>query len=124
MCKDIGLYFFDGQGQSNTLATVWNWQRTYSDGTGDGFTTKLMLNVNMNYYNNFDINNMDGSSKVSGAGLLDRTLAHEMNHAIWGSNINYFSKLPKFIKEGVAELTHGIDDERTSTIFKIAYDAE
>ena len=124
MCKDIGLYFFDGQGNSNTLATVWNWQRTYSDGTGDGFTTKLMLNVNMNYYNNFDINNMDGSSKVSGAGLLDRTLAHEMNHAIWGSNINYFSKLPKFIKEGVAELTHGIDDERTPTIFKIAYDAE
>ena len=39
------------------------------------------------------------------------------------STVNYFSFLPKFIKEGIAELTHGIDDERGSSIFKIAYDA-
>ncbi|MBQ6297404.1 MAG: hypothetical protein IJK81_06895 [Selenomonadaceae bacterium] len=124
MCKDIGLYFYDGQGKSNTLATVWNWQRTYTDGTGDGFAYQLMLNVNMDYYKNLAADDMDGTTSSAGAGFLDRTLSHEMNHAILASNVNFFGSLPKFIKEGIAELTHGIVDERTSTIFKIAYDAE
>lgn len=125
MCKDIGLFFYnDGlTSGGGTLATVWNWQRTYTDNTGDGFTTQLMLNVNMRFYSGVDADKVDGEGSGTKA-LLDRTLAHEMNHAIFASNINYFNSLPKFIKEGIAELTHGIDDERTSTIFKIAYDAE
>ena len=131
MCKDIGLFFFDDgktSGSSGTLATVWNWQRNYSDGsddseTGDGTAYQLMLNVNMRFYNGVDSDNVDGEGSGTSA-LLDRTLAHEFNHAVWAANVNFFGKLPKFIKEGVAELTHGIDDERTSTIFKIAYDDE
>jgi len=118
MVKDIGLYFFDGDENCNTLATVWNWQRQ----TADGYAAQLMLNVNMKYYKNLSDTDVDGETAVSGAGFLDRTLAHEFNHAIFAANFSYFNALPKFIKEGVAELTHGIDDERGNVIFHIAYD--
>ena len=122
MVKDIGLYFYDGQGHGNTLAAVWNWQQLYTDGTGDGSTTQLMLNVNMHYFSGLDASNVDGTANNQSAGMLDRTLAHEFTHAVMGTNIRYFQKLPKLIKEGTAELTHGIDDERGGTIFRIAYD--
>ena len=118
MVKDIGLYFYDSNGSGNTLASVWNWQRNEQDGAA----TQLMLNVNMHYYNGISSDDMDGTSTVSGAGFLDRTLAHEFTHAVMAANVNYFQSLPKFIKEGMAELTHGIDDERGNTIFHIAYD--
>lgn len=119
--KDIGLYFYDDQGQKGTLATVWNWGTNGEPGNA----TKLMLSVNTHYYNNISATDVDGESSVRGAGFLDRTLAHELVHAVMASNIRYFSLLPKFIKEGgTAELTHGIDDERGNVIFKIAYDAE
>ncbi|MBE8951652.1 MAG: calcium-binding protein [Quinella sp. 1Q7] len=121
MVKDIGLYFYNGQ-DNDTLATVWNWQQLYTDGTGDGSTTQLMLNVNMHYFSGLDASDVDGTANNQSAGMLDRTLAHEFTHAVMGTNIRYFQKLPKFIKEGSAELTHGIDDERGSTIFRIAYD--
>ncbi len=120
MVKEIGLYFYDGNGSSNTLAAVWNWS---TSGTRAN-TTQLMLTVNMDYYEGIAADNFDGSSSVSGAGLLDRTLAHEFTHAIMATNIHYFNLLPKFIKEGMAELTHGIDDFRPTNIFKIAYDAD
>ncbi|MBR0290287.1 MAG: calcium-binding protein, partial [Selenomonadaceae bacterium] len=120
MIKDIGLYFYDSQGSGNTLASVWNTQRK----TQDGFATELFLSINMNYYENISSDDMDGTSSKSSAGFLDRTLAHEFNHAVMAANINFFGQLPKFIKEGFAELTHGIDDERGNTIFKIAYDAD
>lgn len=119
MIKDIELYFYDGQGKSNALATVWNWQRYDSD----GYTTKLMLSINMDYYKNIKASNMDGSSSKSGAMYLDRALAHEFTHAVMATNINFFNSLPIFIKEGSAELTHGIDDVRGSDIFGVAYNA-
>ncbi len=115
--KDIGLYFYNDS--NNILATVWNW---YS--TTDGTAVQLMLNVNMNYYSGISANDMNGISNVTGAGYLDRTLAHEFTHAVMGTNINFFSLLPQFIKEGSAELTHGIDDERGNVIFKLGYDAD
>lgn len=118
MIKEIELYFYDGQGGSNSLATVWNWQRYDSD----GYTTRLMLSINMDYYENIKASNMNGSSSKSGAIYLDRALAHEFTHAVMATNINFFNSLPIFIKEGSAELTHGIDDIRGSDIFGIAYD--
>ena len=119
MVKEIGLYFYDGNGSSNTLAAVWNWASYDNDNT-----TKLMLNVNMDYYKGIAEDNLDGESSNIGAGLLDRTLAHEFTHAMMATNIHYFNELPKFIKEGMAELTHGIDDFRPTKIFKNAYDAD
>lgn len=47
---------------------------------------------------------------------------HELTHAVMRANINYFDYLPAFIKEGMAELTHGIDDFRTNDIEKLAGD--
>ena len=119
MIKDIELYFYDGQGKSSTLATVWNWQRYDSD----GYATRLMLSINMDYYKNIKADNMDGSSSKSSAIYLDRALAHEFTHAVMATNINFFNSLPIFIKEGSAELTHGIDDVRGSDIFGVAYNA-
>ena len=103
-------------GFSSTLASVWNWS------SGDK-TIKLMLNVNMNYYSGIDADNFDGEGSGT-SGFLDRTFAHEFTHAVMATNISYFNSLPKFIKEGMAELTHGIDDFRPTNIFKIAYDAD
>lgn len=74
----------------------------------------------MGYYPSVDPNDVDGVSNVTGAGLLDRTLAHEFTHAIMATNVNYFNTLPKFIKEGLAELTHGIDDQRKTEIMNLA----
>ena len=50
------------------------------------------------------------------AGYLDRTIAHEFTHAVMAANIDYFGELPHCVKEGAAELTHGIDDERGNVI--------
>ena len=47
---------------------------------------------------------------------LDRMLAHEMTHAVMMANINGYGNLPQFIKEGMAELTHGADDDRQQYI--------
>ena len=74
----------------------------------------------MHYYNNINTSDPNGSTSTSGATYLDRTLAHEFTHAVMGATIKYFSALPTFIKEGMAELTHGIDDERYSTILTLA----
>ena len=55
--------------------------------------------------------------------MLDRTLSHELTHALMAANIRHFNYLPKFIKEGAAELVHGIDDKRDTYIFREGYDA-
>ncbi len=116
MVDEIGLFLYDSQGSGNTLATVWT--SSYSDGTA----AALKLSVNMNYYKGISEDNVDGQSSKTSA-FLDRTLSHEFTHAVMGANVKFFSKLPQFISEGMAELTHGIDDERYSRIFDLAYDA-
>ncbi len=77
----------------------------------------LKLTVKMYYYNDIDTNSEDGdllatSSMYGRASYLDRTIAHEFTHALMAANINNFHSLPLYIKEGTAELVHGIDDER------------
>ena len=75
------------------------------------FGNVLVMAPNMNYevYGNLTtVGNSDGKS--SGWTYLDRTLAHEMTHAVMMVNINSFDDLPQFIREGMAELTQGADD--------------
>lgn len=84
----------------------------------------LKLTVNMYYYNDIDTNSEDGellttSSNYYKAGYLDRTIAHEFTHAVMAANINNFSTLPKYLKEGTAELVHGIDDERPGVMIDL-----
>ena len=60
---------------------------------------------------------------IAGQAYLDRVIAHEMTHALMAANITHFASLPKYIKEGTAELVHGIDDTRRGTITALAADS-
>ena len=111
------LYFGFVNENNGALATTWTWSN-YS-----GKATQLAMTVNMNYYNSIDIGNPDGESNNYSAGYLDRTLAHEFTHAVMSANINGTRNLPQFIKEGMSELTHGIDDQRGSVIKSLAGNA-
>ncbi len=106
---------FENNSRSNWLASVTNW-------SSNGKATKLQLNINMYYYNNMT-DYVNGKSADSSAAYLDRTLAHEFTHAVMAANIDWFNKLPLFIKEGTAELVHGIDDFRTGTIRRLSGNA-
>lgn len=106
--RKINVKFEDNSG-SDTLAYV----TSYSSGSQ---TTKLDLTINMHYYKSLHLDDPNGSTDDATAGYLDRTLAHEMTHAVMSANISNFSSLPKYLKEGTAELVHGIDDFRKYTI--------
>lgn len=91
-------------GQASALAWV---THQYSGSK----TTSLELHVNMDFYKNMDMEDVNGSFPGGGAAnYLDRTIAHEMTHGIMAANIENFHNLPMFIKEGMAELTHGTDE--------------
>ena len=112
--KDITVEF-ENNSTNNRLAAVGH---SYDS---NGKATSLTLIVNMHYYNDIDTTSEDGellksSSKYYEAGYLDRTIAHEFTHAVMAANINNFSTLPKYLKEGTAELVHGIDDLRPSVM--------
>ena len=85
----------------------------------------LKLTVNMYYYGNLDLHDMNGKDTGNGAGqvYLDRTIAHEMTHALMAANISHFGDLAAghmYITEGTAELVHGIDDVRTGRIRELS----
>ncbi len=106
--KDISLKFYNED--DDILAAV-----NYSYYESTGKTNELQLKVNMHYYSGFDHQDVNGASEETSF-YLDRTLAHEFVHAVMAANIDHFYKLPHFVKEGLAELVHGIDDERTYDI--------
>ncbi len=109
---------FEDDASSDNLAYVRNYYN-------DGVTSKLELTVNMHYYNNLDLTDKNGAVKDNPNQLyLDRTLAHEMTHAIMAANIKNFNELPKYVKEGMAELVHGIDDYRKGKIQSLANDPD
>ena len=101
----------------NSLAWV-----SWSYYTDTGVTADMSLNINMRFYNNLKVDDPNGHDTVSGQEYLDRTLAHEFVHALMVSNMNYLSKLPLIFKEGIAELIHGIDDERGYAMSALAND--
>lgn len=102
--------------KSNFLAQAWN---TYYS-TGVGYPTKVEFN--MNYYPNIDTSNYNGYDTTKKQTYLDRVLAHELTHSSMSANIRYFNKLPAYIKEGMAELTQGIDDQRPTDILSLVAD--
>ena len=77
----------------------------------NGVTRDLRLTINMRYWDETVATDVNGISK-DGAQYLDRTLAHELTHAVMAASITGFNLLPKCIIEGSAELVHGIDDVR------------
>jgi len=112
--KDIYVGFV--YENNSALATTWSW----SGSNGD--TNQLGLTFNMNYYRAVNTKDSNGSTYLNNV-YLDRTLAHELTHAVMAANIKYFNKLPLFIIEGMAELTHGIDDKRKDLITSLASNA-
>ncbi|MBQ1417099.1 MAG: hypothetical protein IIY91_07315, partial [Selenomonas sp.] len=104
------------EGQNGKLAYV-------TSSISGGVTTGLSMTINMDYYSSLDTKDWNGNAG-GGAGYLDRTIAHEMVHALMSANIQNFSSLPKYIKEGAAEVVHGIDDFRRSTIASLASDPD
>ena len=116
--KNISVSFAN-QGINGTIAYVGSYPDYYYK-----TATKLDLVINMSYYQNMSSTDVNGKTSVSGQTLyLDRTLAHEMTHAVMSANINYFYYLPQFVAEGLAELTHGVDDERYDEISMLATNA-
>ena len=104
---------------SSALALV---SSTYNVTTGRAVA--LTLRINMKYYNDLRTDNVDGASDYKQgyirAGYLDRTLAHEFTHAVMAANIDHFNDLPAWLKEGTAEMTHGISDERSMDMEALA----
>ena len=87
---------------------------TSSSKTGQK-TEDLTIKINMSHYSDLDTSDKNGSASGSNV-YLDRTIAHELTHAVMAANIDYFFQLPTLFTEGVAELTHGIDDRRRDDI--------
>ena len=109
--KTLYVIFID-EGRGGALATTYGGPENAKKCTND-----LKLHINLYYYG--DAYGKDGKV-TNGEEHLDRTIAHELTHAVMRSNIDYFDKLPAFIKEGMAELTHGIDDSRSDSIETLA----
>ena len=114
--KEIGLAFkYD---PNNTMLAWTDWHHDYSSGK----TNPRGITINTAHYYGLDTSSKDG--KNTGTSFyLDRTLAHELTHCIMYAKIHSFNMMPIIIREGMAELTHGIDDERKSGISKLAGNA-
>ena len=85
----------------------------------DNDNDALTLNINTAAFKKFTAGDKNGQSTKYPV-YLDRTIAHELTHAVMMAKVNNFDELPKFITEGLAELTRGIDDIRTSAIKSLA----
>lgn len=108
--RKIDVKFFNGNVyQGLAVVTYGNKKKTDS----------LTLRINNYYFNNIDQSNPNGVGREKKY-YLDRTIVHELTHAVMAANIDYFYQLPTFIKEGTAELVHGIDDKRTDQIKSLA----
>lgn len=79
-------------------------------------SSELQLRINLNYFGNIDTTDPNGIGSSAALNYLDRTVAHELVHAVMSANVDWYANLPTFFKEGSAELVHGIDDKRYSTI--------
>ena len=112
--NQITVVLDSGSGQNGTLAYV----AALSNGNPLQ-ARQLELHINMDYYNTLNMDDVNGSAAATGA-YLDRTLAHEFTHAVMAANIDYFSQTSLYVIEGMAEVVHGIDDERRSRILSLA----
>ncbi len=97
---------------AGSLAVTWG-----GPGNAQKSTNDLKLHINTYYYGN--VSGEDGESN-NGQKYLDRTIAHELTHAVMRANIDWFDYLPAFLKEGMADLTHGIDDTRSASLKTLA----
>ena len=115
-CKRAYLAFVNSPSQNNS-----NWLASTFQPRQDA-NNSLVITINTAVYNNLNASDKNGAS--SGWTYLDRTFTHELTHAVMGVNVNYYSRLPAYIKEGFCELVHGIDDTRSADMRYLATNAD
>ena len=93
-------------------------------------TDKISMSINAPRYAIIDSIDPNGNTRISGGtqqGYLDRTIAHELIHAVmFGKGIMKKNE-PEFFTEGVAELVQGLDDwdeEQTGNIKSLAENSD
>ena len=88
--------------------------------------TDIEIEINMPMYAKMDSADPNGNTSVRGSSdqnYFDRTIAHELIHAVMQANGIIKEGMPEFFTEGVAELVHGLDDYdglSTDTILELA----
>ena len=115
--NSVTLRFIDNAA-GGTLAETLYW-----DNDGDGTVDEMDMVINTGFYNSFADDDQDGVSPEHQS-HLDRTFAHELTHAVMNAKIKYRYELPMFISEGMAEITHGIDDVRKRDLQRLAANSE
>ena len=107
--KNIAVQFGINQGsQAETGPVASDPNRTNGLPAND-----IGLEINAVMYANIDPNDVNGNSRVEGGAdqnYLDRTIAHELIHAVMQASGTLKESMPEFFTEGVAELVHGVDD--------------
>lgn len=76
-------------------------------------TSNIEVEINAVLFSTIDPNDPNGNSRVEGGAgqsYLDRTIAHELIHAVMQGSGTLKESMPEFFTEGVAELVHGLDD--------------
>ena len=117
--KIKGLHF--GFYDYNYDANERNKTDAYFIWSHNGSVTKDMdLIVNLNYYKNVDTNDPNGSAPQ--ANYLDRIAAWGLTEAVMAANIDYFTDLPLFVKNGIGALTTGADDILSTALTEMAGD--
>ena len=91
--------------------------------------SNIEMEVNAVVLAGIDPNDPNGNSRVAGGAektYLDRTIAHELIHAVMQASGTLKKDTPEFFREGVAELVHGLDDfdgKNTQDIAELAQDS-
>ncbi|MBR1647570.1 MAG: hypothetical protein IJ685_12475 [Selenomonadaceae bacterium] len=89
----------------------------------------IEIEINMPLYAIIDAADPNGNTNVydgSYQNYLDRTIAHELIHAVMFATGTLKDGMPEFFTEGVAELVHGLDDydgNYSDLILSLASDA-
>lgn len=92
-------------------------------------TSDIEVEINAVMFSTIDPNDPNGNSRVAGGAdtnYLDRTIAHELVHAVMQGSGTIKQNMPEFFTEGIAELVHGLDDfdgECTQRIAELAADS-
>ncbi len=76
-------------------------------------TSNIEVEINAVMFSTIDPNDPNGNSRVEGGAgqsYLDRTIAHELIHAVMQGSGMIKQNMPEFFVEGVAELVSGLDD--------------
>ena len=123
--KNLHIVFgINGEAQAMTGVTAYDPQHNTTLPATD-----IEIEINMPLYALIDAADSNGNTNVydgSYQNYLDRTIAHELVHAVMQANGVLKDGMPEFFTEGVAELVHGLDDydsNHTDTLLSLASDA-